>query len=172
MARDESAIALTKASGVNNMEKWFAAKSPLKLGTTGPGAFGTDNVIKVVKAALNLPIQVISGYKGTADMRIAAESGEIDGTTWGWDSMRGTWQKALESGTVVVVLQTVPKAFADLAGSAARHRSRQDGGSQTIDRVRHSLSEQDHQDSRAPAGHAERARADSAESFAGDRQRP
>ena len=116
VARDESAIALTKASGVNNMEKWFAAKSPLKLGTTGPGAFGTDNVIKVVKAALNLPIQVISGYKGTADMRIAAESGEIDGTTWGWDSMRGTWQKALESGTVVVVLQTVPKAFADLAG--------------------------------------------------------
>ena len=49
-------------------------------------------------------------------MRIAAESGEIDGTTWGWDSMRGTWQKALESGTVVVVLQTVPKAFADWPG--------------------------------------------------------
>jgi tripartite-type tricarboxylate transporter receptor subunit TctC len=114
VARDESAIALTKASGVDNMDKWFAAKAPLKLGTTGPGAFGTDNVIKVIKVALNLPIQVISGYKGTADMRIAAESGEIDGTTWGWDSMRGTWQKAIESGTVAIVLQTVPKAFADL----------------------------------------------------------
>lgn len=114
VARDESAIALTKASGVNSMEKWLAAKAPLKLGTTGPGAFGTDNVVKVVKAALNLPIQVISGYKGTADMRIAAESGEIDGTTWGWDSMRGTWQKSLENGTVVVVLQTVPKPFSDL----------------------------------------------------------
>jgi tripartite-type tricarboxylate transporter receptor subunit TctC len=71
-------------------------------------------VIKVIKAALNLPIQVISGYKGTADMRLAAESGEIDGTTWGWDSMRGTWQKALDAGTVIVVLQTVPKPFADL----------------------------------------------------------
>ena len=114
VARDESAIALTKASGVDNMDKWFAAKAPLKLGTTGPGAFGTDNVIKVIKAALNLPIQVISGYKGTADMRIAAESGEIDGTTWGWDSMRGTWQKALDTGTVVIVLQTVPKPFPDL----------------------------------------------------------
>jgi tripartite-type tricarboxylate transporter receptor subunit TctC len=114
VARDESAIALTKASGITNMERWFAAKTPVKLGTTGPGAFGTDNVVKVVKAALNLPIQVISGYKGTADMRIAAESGEIDGTTWGWDSMRGTWQKAIESGTVVIVLQTVPKAFPDL----------------------------------------------------------
>jgi tripartite-type tricarboxylate transporter receptor subunit TctC len=114
VARDESAIALTKASGITSMEKWFAAKTPVKLGTTGPGAFGTDNVIKIIKAALNLPIQVISGYKGTADMRLAAEGGEIDGTTWGWDSMRGTWQKAIESGTVVVVLQTVPKAFPDL----------------------------------------------------------
>jgi tripartite-type tricarboxylate transporter receptor subunit TctC len=115
VARDESAIALSKASGITSMEKWFAAKTPVKLGTTGPGAFGTDNVIKVIKTALNLPIQIISGYKGTADMRLATESGEIDGTTWGWDSMRGTWQKALESGTVVVVLQTVPKAFPDLA---------------------------------------------------------
>lgn len=114
VARDESAIALSKASGITSMEKWFAAKTPLKLGTTGPGAFGTDNVIKVIKAALNLPIQIISGYKGTADMRLATESGEIDGTTWGWDSMRGTWQKAIESGTVVVVLQTVPKPFPDL----------------------------------------------------------
>jgi tripartite-type tricarboxylate transporter receptor subunit TctC len=115
VARDESAIALTKASGITSMERWFAAKTPVKLGTTGPGAFGTDNVIKVIKAALNLPIQIISGYKGTADMRLAAESGEIDGTTWGWDSMRGTWQKALDTGTVVVVLQTVPKPFPDLA---------------------------------------------------------
>jgi tripartite-type tricarboxylate transporter receptor subunit TctC len=114
VARDESAIAFTKASGINSMEKWFSAKTPVKMGTTGPGAFGTDNVIKVIKAALNLPIQIISGYKGTADMRLAAESGEIDGTTWGWDSMRGTWQKAIESGNVTIVLQTVPKPFADL----------------------------------------------------------
>ncbi|MBM4263526.1 MAG: hypothetical protein FJ143_06055 [Deltaproteobacteria bacterium] len=114
MARDESAIAITKASGITSMERWFAAKTPVKMGTTGPGAFGTDNVLKIVKAALNLPMQIISGYKGTADMRLAAEGGEIDGTTWGWDTMRSGWQKGLESGNVVVVLQTVPKPFADL----------------------------------------------------------
>ncbi|OGP28495.1 MAG: hypothetical protein A2038_12695 [Deltaproteobacteria bacterium GWA2_57_13] len=114
VARDESAIALTKASGITSMDRWFTAKTPVKLGTTGPGAFGTDNVIKVIKAALNLPIQIISGYKGTADMRLAVESGEIDGTTWGWDSMRGTWQKAIQSGAVKIVLQAVPKPFPDL----------------------------------------------------------
>jgi tripartite-type tricarboxylate transporter receptor subunit TctC len=114
VARDESAIAFTKASAITSMEKWFAVKTPAKMGTTGPGAFGTDNVLKVVKVALNLPMQIISGYKGTADMRLAAEGGEIDGTTWGWDTMRSGWQKSLESGNVVVVLQTVPKPFADL----------------------------------------------------------
>ena len=113
-ARDESAVALTKASGITTVERWLAAKTPVKMGTTGPGAFGTDNVIKIIKAALNLPIQIISGYKGTADMRIAAESGEIEGTTWGWDSMRGTWQNAIQSGNIVIVLQTVPKPFPDL----------------------------------------------------------
>jgi len=114
VARDESAIAMTKASGITSMEKWYAAKTPVKMGTTGPGAFGTDNVVKIIKTALNVPMQIISGYKGTADLRIAAESGEIAGTTWGWDSMRGTWQKALEQRTVVVVLQTVSTPFPDL----------------------------------------------------------
>ncbi len=114
VARDESAIALTKTSGITSMEKWMASKTPVRLGSTAPGAFGTDNVIKVIKTALDLPIKIVSGYKGTADIRLAAESGEIDGSTWGWDSMRGTWQKAIEQGTVVIVLQTVPKPFLDL----------------------------------------------------------
>ena len=160
VARDESAIAVTKASGVNNMERWSAAKTPLKMGTTGPGAFGTDNVLKVIKVALNLPMQIISGYKGTADMRLAVESGELDGTTWGWDSMRGTWQKSLESGVVSVVLQSVPKAFADLPKvPLAIDLAKTAEAKQLIEYGIH-LSEQDHQDSGSAAGHTGRPRAD------------
>jgi len=114
VARDESAVALTKASGITSAEKWRASKTPVRMGSTAPGAFGTDNVIKVIKMALDLPIRIVSGYKGTADIRLAAESGEIDGSAWGWDSMKGTWRKAIERGDVVVVLQTVPRPFPDL----------------------------------------------------------
>ena len=32
VARDESAIALTKASGINSMERWFAAEDAVKDG--------------------------------------------------------------------------------------------------------------------------------------------
>jgi len=114
VVKEEVAFAFTKASGITNIEKWMASKTPVKMGGVAPGAFAPDNVIRIVKAALGLPIQLISGYKGTADIRLACESGELAGTSWGWDSMRATWRKALEIGDVVVVMQGVPKPFPDL----------------------------------------------------------
>ncbi len=113
--KEDCAFAFTKASGIASMEKWMASKTPVKMGGVGPGAYAPDNVIRIVKVALNLPIQLVSGYKGTADIRLACESGELAGTSWGWQSMRATWRKALDTGDVVVVLQTVPKAFPDLS---------------------------------------------------------
>ena len=112
--REDCAFAFTKASGITSVEKWMASKTPVKMGGVGAGAFAPDNVIRIVKAALGLPIQLITGYKGTADIRLACESGELAGTTWGWDSMRATWRKSLETGDVIVVLQAVPKPFPDL----------------------------------------------------------
>jgi len=114
VVKEEVAFAFTKASGITSVEKWTASKTPVKMGGVAPGAFAPDNVIRIVKAALGLPIHLVSGYKGTADIRLACESGELAGTSWGWDSMRATWRKSLETGDVVVVLQGVPKPFSDL----------------------------------------------------------
>lgn len=111
---EEAVYAFTAKSGITSMEKLMAAKTPVKMGGVAPGAFAPDNVIRLLKAALNLPIQLVSGYKGTADIRIACESGELDGTSWGWASMRSTWRSGLASGQVVAVLQGVPQPFPDL----------------------------------------------------------
>jgi len=70
---DHHVCTLSKASGVTSMEKWFAAKEPVKFGGVGPGGGASDNA-RVLQAALGLPIKVIDGYKGTADTRLAAES--------------------------------------------------------------------------------------------------
>jgi tripartite-type tricarboxylate transporter receptor subunit TctC len=67
-----------------------------------------------MRAALGVPVQLVSGYKGTADIRLAVENGELAGSSWGWASMRSTWRKALETGDVVVIVQAVPKPFPDL----------------------------------------------------------
>jgi len=60
-------------------------------------------------------MQIVSGYKGTADIRLAAEGGEVGGTCWGWEVMKAQWAKALETNDVRVVIQAVPKAQPDLA---------------------------------------------------------
>lgn len=110
---DKPVCALTKVSGITSVERWFASKTPVKLGGTAPGS-NTDDVPKILRAALGLPVQLVSGYKGTSDIRLAAESREIAGGCWGWDSIRATWRTGIESGDAVVVLQTLPKPHPDL----------------------------------------------------------
>jgi tripartite-type tricarboxylate transporter receptor subunit TctC len=114
---DETACALTTASGVTNIDQWFAAKKPVKLGGEAPGANDSD-VPRILNAALGLPIQLIEGYKGTSNIRLAAESGEVDGGCWTWASIRSTWKKGIESRTVNVVLQVNAKKAADLPNVA------------------------------------------------------
>jgi len=109
---DNRACALTKASGITNAEKWLAAKIPVKLGGIGGGA--PDDIARMLAATTALPIQLIAGYKGTSEIRLAAESGELAGGCWTWDSMRATWSKAITSGDAVVVLQILSKPHPEL----------------------------------------------------------
>jgi tripartite-type tricarboxylate transporter receptor subunit TctC len=111
---DHVVCAMTKASGITNLEQWMAAKTPVKMGGIAPGTSTPDNATRILKAALGLPIQLVSGYKGTADVRLAAESGEIAGGCWGWDSISVTWRKALDAGDTVVILQANHKTHPDL----------------------------------------------------------
>lgn len=112
-ASDHPVCALTKASGIGTVEQWFAAKEPVKLGGVGPGGTASD-VARTLQAALKLPIRVVDGYKGTSDIRLAAEGGELAGGCWAWESIKTTWRKGLESGDVSVVLQVMPKRHAEL----------------------------------------------------------
>ena len=112
-AVDNPVCALSKASGITSLEKWFAADKPVKLGGVGPGGTASD-VARALKAALGLPIQVIDGYKGTADIRLAAESGELAGGCWAWESIKVMWRKGLEAREVSVVVLVMPKKHQEL----------------------------------------------------------
>jgi tripartite-type tricarboxylate transporter receptor subunit TctC len=118
--REDAVCAVTKASGITSVEKWMAAKTPVKLGGVAPGGTPDANA-RILKAALGLPIQLVSGYKGTAEIRLAAASGELAGACWSWESMRSTWRSGLDTGEVVAVLQTSPRPFPDLPGVPLAH---------------------------------------------------
>lgn len=111
---DTAACGLTKASGITSLEKWKEAKTPVKLGAVAPGD-GTYTQAKVLKDVLGLPVQVVAGYKGTAEVRLAAEAGEIAGGCWQWESIKVIWRRALDEGQVAVVLQLTAKSHPELA---------------------------------------------------------
>ena len=64
----------------------------MKIGGIGPGDF-TYEIPKILEFALGLPIQVVAGYKGTAPIRLAVESGEVDGVCMDWNSIKATWRR-------------------------------------------------------------------------------
>jgi len=106
-AQDTSTVALTKASGVTSIDNWLSSKTTLKFGGVGPGA-ATDDIAKIVRATVGVPIQLVSGYKGTADIKLAMNSGEVQGVVNSWESFKSGWTKEIETGAVVIVLQMLP----------------------------------------------------------------
>ncbi|MET0583580.1 MAG: tripartite tricarboxylate transporter substrate-binding protein [Candidatus Binatia bacterium] len=111
--QDSTVCALRKESGITNMDQWFASKSPIKLGGLSPGN-STSDVARIIAAALNLPIQLVEGYKGTNEIRLAADAGELHGACWAWETLRTAWSKAIPAGEVNVVLQVTAKPIPEL----------------------------------------------------------
>jgi tripartite-type tricarboxylate transporter receptor subunit TctC len=113
-ANKENAIfVFSKKSGITSAEKWRTSPTPVKIGGLVPGNF-VDNMDRVAKEVLGFPTQIVTGYKGTADILIAMDSGELAGGPPSWDGVKTSRKNALETGDVVVVLQGTAKPLKEL----------------------------------------------------------
>jgi tripartite-type tricarboxylate transporter receptor subunit TctC len=112
--QESNACVLTKASGITSLEKWKSSPTPVKIGATAPGD-PTYNIPLILKQVLGVPVQVVGGYKGIAGILVAAESGEIAGACWQWESIKTTWRKALDAGEVSVVVQINRQSHPELS---------------------------------------------------------
>ena len=112
--KNHDTCVMSKASGIDSAQKWLSLPTPVKMGATPPGSTPYDNAM-VLKEALGLPMQLVSGYKGTAEIRLALDGGEVAGLCGlAWASIKVTWRKQLESGEVKVVLQNTAAAHPEL----------------------------------------------------------
>lgn len=112
-AQDNYALGISKTTGLTSMDQWLSSKTAIKLGGVGVGS-ATDDIPKVLAATIGLPMQLVSGFKGTADVRLAFNSGEVQGVCNAWESFKATWRNELDSGNVLVVLQNTAKRHPDL----------------------------------------------------------
>jgi tripartite-type tricarboxylate transporter receptor subunit TctC len=111
--QDNYMLGISNKTGIASMDQWMASKTVVKFGGVGAGS-ATDDIPKVLMAAIGLPVQLVSGFKGTADIRLAFNSGEIQGVCNAWESFRATWPNEVEGGDVIIVLQTTAKPHPEL----------------------------------------------------------
>jgi tripartite-type tricarboxylate transporter receptor subunit TctC len=109
----DTACHFGQESGIKTVDDWFAAKRPLKISSLGPGTSLSD-IPKLLKVALGLPLELVEGYKGGAEARLAVESGEVDGLCASWQATKVSWRGQIESGKIRVVLQATLKPHPDL----------------------------------------------------------
>ncbi|MGE0449173.1 MAG: hypothetical protein AB7Q29_06260 [Vicinamibacterales bacterium] len=74
-------VAFSTRSGIASVEDWRRAAVPPRLATTG-GRSLSFIVARLVVTALGLPAQIVSGYAGLAEMRLALQNGEVDAYTF------------------------------------------------------------------------------------------
>jgi tripartite-type tricarboxylate transporter receptor subunit TctC len=91
-----NACAIMGFTGLKNLADILASKKEIKLGGTRPGA-GTDDFPKLMNVLAGTRFNVISGYTGTAPIRVALQRREIEGACWTWDSMRVTARPMLDA---------------------------------------------------------------------------
>jgi tripartite-type tricarboxylate transporter receptor subunit TctC len=111
--KENDVIAFGKKSGITSVDKWVSSPVPVKIGGLVPGN-SIDNMCRVAKEVLGLPTQIITGYKGTVDILIATDSGELAGGPASWDTMKANRKRALETGDMNIVLQCVATPLKDL----------------------------------------------------------
>lgn len=94
---------VSRNSGRADARTWVGASAPVRLGATGPGG-SSHATAKALEGALAGGVRVVSGYAGSAEIRLAAATGEVDGACLSWDSLEATG--GLGSDFVVAVRAT------------------------------------------------------------------
>jgi tripartite-type tricarboxylate transporter receptor subunit TctC len=112
-AQDNFILGIAKSTGIASIEQWKASGTVLKIGGVAPGG-GTDDIPKILKATLGLPLQLVSGYKGTGPVRLAFNSGEVQGICNSWESFKATWRAELEKGELTLLVQANLKPHPEL----------------------------------------------------------
>ncbi|MBM2805687.1 MAG: hypothetical protein HW419_3580 [Deltaproteobacteria bacterium] len=83
-------------SGPKTLDEIIKSGKTLRMGGTGPGSHSIDMPLMLNKM-LGSKFTVVSGYQGTAQIRLALQRREVDGLCTNWDSVLATQKDLLDS---------------------------------------------------------------------------
>lgn len=104
---------VTRKPGVTRFEEILGAKGkPLVVGGI-PGST-VEHAPVLIRDALGANIKLVLGYKGTADVRIAIDSGEVEGFFNTWTSLKITSLDKFKGGDWLILAQLTDTPIGDL----------------------------------------------------------
>jgi tripartite-type tricarboxylate transporter receptor subunit TctC len=109
-------LVVTRKPGVTKYEEVLGPKGKQIVMGGIPGSTVEQAPI-IMRDALGANIKVVSGYKGTSDIRLAIDSGEVDGLFNSWTSLKITSYDKIKSGEWVVLAQIGDEPIPDLPNS-------------------------------------------------------
>jgi tripartite-type tricarboxylate transporter receptor subunit TctC len=100
--------AASERTGVKKFEDTLGPNGKqLILGVTSTGLDYTTQML--MKEILGANIKIVPGYAGSAAIRLAMDSGELDGYTNGWDSIHATNDEDIVSGNWLLLTRLTEK---------------------------------------------------------------
>jgi tripartite-type tricarboxylate transporter receptor subunit TctC len=112
ISNEVSVCALNSASGIRTFADMQA--KPFRIGASGVGA-DSDIFPVVIRNLFGLPMRLVAGYQGGADMVLAMERGEVDGRCgWSWTSLVARNKAMLDERRIAVTLQIALGRHEDL----------------------------------------------------------
>ncbi|HSE87248.1 MAG TPA: tripartite tricarboxylate transporter substrate-binding protein [Candidatus Binatia bacterium] len=110
---DHQVCMVMTRTGITTAEQFLHSKTPIRIASTVPG--DSVHIRPVIAAeAVSANFKLIQGYPGTADMRLAMQSGDADAACWGWESMKVTGADMLQRKEAIPILQIGVERHPDL----------------------------------------------------------
>jgi len=110
---DSQACMVMTRTGITTAEQFLKSPTPLRIASTVPG--DSVHIRPVIAAeAVGANFKIIQGYPGTADMRLAMQSGDADAACWGWESMKVTAADMLQRKEAIPILQIALERHPDI----------------------------------------------------------
>lgn len=111
---DSNVLLISKSTGITRLDQFFEpGRKEVVLGGIGPGS-PQDVATTIMSDVLGARVKLVSGYDGTAKIRLAQESGELDGHWQYWDSIRTGLMDKLTSGEWLAVAQLADPLISEL----------------------------------------------------------
>jgi tripartite-type tricarboxylate transporter receptor subunit TctC len=111
--RESYVMVVTRKPGVTKLEEILGPKGKQVVFGAIPGSTVEHGAV-LMRDVLGANLKVVLGYKGTADIRMAIDGGEVEGFVNTWQSLKITSLDKFKNGEWLILAQFAEKPLKDL----------------------------------------------------------